>query len=105
MKNRVLKISDFGQSIWLDYIRRNFILSGELKKMIDEDGLKGVTSNPAIFEEAIVNSNDYEETLRVLLKTGRSAKNIFFSIAIKDVQNAADLFAEVYEKTNGLDGY
>jgi transaldolase len=105
MKNRVLKISDFGQSIWLDYIRRNFILSGELKKMIDEDGLKGVTSNPAIFEEAIVNSNDYEEALRVLAKTGRSAKNIFFSIAIQDVQNAADLFAEVYEKTNGLDGY
>jgi transaldolase/transaldolase/glucose-6-phosphate isomerase len=105
MKNQVAKISDFGQSIWLDYIRRNFILSGELKKMIDEDGLKGVTSNPAIFEEAITRSNDYNETLAVLAHKGLSAKDIFWSIAIKDVQNAADVFIEVYEKTNRLDGY
>lgn len=105
MKNPVAKISDFGQSIWLDYIRRNFILSGELKKMIDEDGLKGVTSNPAIFEEAITRSNDYNETLSVLAHKGLSAKDIFWSIAIKDVQTTADLFSEVYEKTNGLDGY
>jgi transaldolase/transaldolase/glucose-6-phosphate isomerase len=105
MKNSVARISNFGQSIWLDYIRRKFISSGELKKLIDEDGLKGVTSNPAIFEEAIVKSNDYKETLGVLAKTGRSARNIFWSIAIEDVQNAAGSFAEVYEKTNGLDGY
>jgi transaldolase len=105
MKNSVARISDFGQSIWLDYIGRKFISSGELKKLIDIDGLKGVTSNPAIFEEAIARSNDYTDTLAALAKTGRSAKNIFFSIAIEDVQNAADLFSEVYEKTNGLDGY
>jgi transaldolase len=105
MKNSVAKISGFGQSIWLDYIRRNFISSGELKKLIDEDGLKGVTSNPAIFAEAISNSNDYDEALGLLAQEGRSAKNIFFAIAIEDVQNAADLFAEVYENTNGLDGY
>jgi transaldolase len=105
MNNSVARISDFGQSIWLDYIRRKFISSGELKKLIDEDGLKGVTSNPAIFEEAIAKSNDYKETLEVLAKNGRSAKNIFLSIAVEDVQNAADLFVEVYEKTNGLDGY
>jgi transaldolase/transaldolase/glucose-6-phosphate isomerase len=91
MKNRVSKISDFGQSIWLDYIRRNFILSGELKKMIDEDGLKGVTSNPAIFEEAIAKSNDYKETLTAMAKTDISANDIFWSIAIEDVQNAAGL--------------
>jgi transaldolase/transaldolase/glucose-6-phosphate isomerase len=76
-----------------------------LQKLINEDGLKGVTSNPAIFEAAIVKSNDYKETLGVLAKTGRSAKSIFWSMAIEDVQNAADSFAEVYEKTNGLDGY
>src|SRR5688572_21442876 len=105
MKNSVARVSDFGQSIWLDYIRRKFISSGELKKLIDEDGLKGVTSNPAIFEEAIVKSNDYKDALGVLAKTGRSAKNIFLSIATEDVQNAAGLFAEVYEKTNGVDGY
>jgi transaldolase/transaldolase/glucose-6-phosphate isomerase len=105
MNNSVARISDFGQSIWLDYIRRKFISSGELKKLIDEDGLKGVTSNPAIFEEAIAKSNDYDESLEVLTKRGRTAKDIFLSIAVEDVQNAADLFAEVYEKTNGVDGY
>ena len=105
MKNRVAKISDFGQSIWLDYIRRNFILSGELEKMIDEDGLKGVTSNPAIFEEAISKSNDYNKSLAELAKTNNSAKNIFWSVGIEDVRNAADALAEVYKKTNGLDGY
>jgi len=105
MSNKVSKISDFGQSIWLDYIRRNFISSGELKKLIDEDGLKGVTSNPAIFEEAIAKSDDYRETLGVLAKMGRSAKNIFLSMAIEDVQKAADLFSEVYKNTNGIDGY
>ena len=76
MKNSVARISDFGQSIWLDYIGRKFISSGELKKLIDIDGLKGVTSNPAIFEEAIARSNDYKDTLAALAKTGRSAKNI-----------------------------
>jgi len=105
MKNSVARISEFGQSIWLDYIRRKFISSGELKKLIDEDGLKGVTSNPAIFEEAIAKSDDYNEALIVQTKKGLSAKNIFLSIAVEDVQNASDLFAEVYEKTNGLDGY
>ena len=73
--------------------------------MIDEDRLKGVTSNPAIFEEAIVKSNDYNETLATMAKTDISAKDIFWSIAIEDVKNAAELFTEVYEKTNGLDGY
>jgi transaldolase len=105
MSNSIARVSGFGQSIWLDYIRRNFISSGELKKLIDEDGLKGVTSNPAIFEEAILNSTDYNETLEVLSKKGHSAKDIFLNIAVEDVQSAADMFAEVYEKTNGLDGY
>lgn len=105
MKNKVAKISDFGQSIWLDYIQRDFILSGALKKMIDEDGLKGVTSNPAIFEEAIAKSNDYNESLSRLAKSNNSAKNIFWSLAIEDVRNAADALSEVYKKTSGLDGY
>lgn len=105
MKNPVARIADFGQSIWLDYIRRKFILSGELKKLIDEDGLKGVTSNPAIFEEAISGSDDYKDTLATQAKTGHAAKDIFLSLAIEDVQKACDLFAGVYEKTNGQDGF
>ncbi len=105
MKNPLLRVADFGQSIWLDYIRRKFIASGELKKLIDEDGLKGLTSNPAIFEEAIARSDDYAETINALTKEGKTAEEIFLAIAIEDVQNAADLFKGVYEESNGLDGY
>jgi transaldolase/transaldolase/glucose-6-phosphate isomerase len=105
MKNPVAQIADFGQSIWLDYIRRKFILSGGLQKLIDEDELKGVTSNPAIFEEAISGSDDYKDTLAAQAKTGHSAKDIFLSLAIEDVQKACDLFAGVHEKTAGQDGF
>jgi transaldolase len=105
MKNPLARIPDFGQSIWLDYIRRSFIQSGELKKLIDEDNLRGLTSNPAIFEEAIARSDDYNETINELAKTDLSTEDIFLKIAIEDVQQAADLFKGVYEDTNGLDGY
>ena len=105
MKSSLAQISTFGQSIWLDYIRRKFILSGELKKLIDEDDLRGVTSNPAIFEEAIARSDDYWETIQTLAQTGKSTEEIFLAVAIEDVQNAADTFREVYEQTHALDGY
>lgn len=105
MKNPLAKIPDFGQSIWLDYIRRSFIQSGELKKLIEEDGLRGVTSNPAIFEEAIAHSDDYNETISELAKTDLSTEDIFLKIAIEDVQNAADLFKGVYQDTDAVDGY
>ncbi|WDF54290.1 transaldolase [Mucilaginibacter sp. KACC 22063] len=105
MKNPLERIGDYGQSVWLDYIRRKFIASGELKKLIDEDGLKGVTSNPAIFEEAIARSDDYAESISESAKQGKSAQDIFLDLAIADVQSAADVFKDVYEQTNGLDGY
>lgn len=105
MKNPLAQIPDFGQSIWLDYIRRKFIASGELQALIDNDDLRGVTSNPAIFEEAIAHSDDYTQAIHDLAKAGKSAEEIFLAIAIEDVQNAAHLFQGVYEKTNGLDGY
>jgi transaldolase len=105
MKNPLAQIPDFGQSIWLDYIRRNFIASGELKALIDNDDLRGVTSNPAIFEEAIAHSDDYTQAIADLAKAGKSSEEIFLAIAVEDVQNAADLFKEVYERTAGLDGY
>jgi transaldolase/transaldolase/glucose-6-phosphate isomerase len=105
MKNLLAQIPDFGQSIWLDYIRRNFISSGELKAMIDNDDLRGVTSNPAIFEEAIAHSDDYTEAIAELAKKGLSSEEIFLNIAVEDVRAAADVFKEVYERTNGLDGY
>ncbi|MEH6307353.1 transaldolase [Olivibacter sp. CPCC 100613] len=105
MKNPLAKIPDFGQSIWLDYIKRSFIQSGELKKLIDEDNLRGVTSNPAIFEEAIARSEDYNDTISELGKTDLSNEEIFLKMAVEDVQNAADVFKGVYAQTSGLDGY
>ncbi len=105
MHNPLARIPQFGQSIWLDYIRRKFIASGELKKLVDEDGLRGITSNPAIFEEAIAKSDDYWDDLRTLAKTGKSNEDLFLALAIEDVQNAADILRPVYESTHGLDGY
>jgi transaldolase len=105
MKNPLAQIPDFGQSIWLDYIRKSFIESGELKKLIDNDDLRGVTSNPAIFEEAIAHSDDYNDIINELAKTDLSTEDIFLKLAIADVQAAADLFKGVYEKTDALDGY
>ncbi|PSR54588.1 transaldolase [Adhaeribacter arboris] len=105
MKSSLAQIASFGQSIWLDFIRRKFISSGELKKLIDEDDLRGVTSNPAIFEEAIARSDDYWEAIQTLAQSGKSTEEIFLAVAIEDVQNAADTFQGVYEQTQGLDGY
>lgn len=102
--NRVKAIYEHGQSIWLDFIERKFIKSGELQKLIDEDGVRGITSNPAIFEKAISGSSEYDEQMKELV--GRSEEDIFYALAIKDIQDAADLFDGVYnDKVVGADGY
>ncbi len=98
-------LSDFGQSPWLDFIRRSFVQDGRLQRLIDEDGIKGVTSNPAIFEQAIAGSNDYDEAIMVLTGEGLSAAEIYDVLSIEDVGAAADLFRGVYEETGGKDGY
>lgn len=103
--NRVKQIHSFGQSIWLDFINREIIRSGELKKLIDEDGVRGVTSNPAIFEKAITSSSDYDADIAELAKTTSDNEEIFFGLAVKDIKNATDLFKGVYEESGALDGY
>jgi transaldolase len=103
--NRVKQIHSFGQSIWLDFINREIIKSGELKKLIDEDGVRGVTSNPAIFEKAITSSSDYDADIAELAKTTTDNEEIFFGLAVKDIQSATDLFKGVYEESKGVDGY
>jgi transaldolase len=105
MENRVKKIHDFGQSIWLDFIARSIIKSGELKKLIDEDGIRGVTSNPAIFEKAITGSSDYDADIAELSDKTDNNEEIFFGVAIKDIQAATDLFKGVYEESEHEDGY
>src|SRR2546426_230764 len=104
--NPVRDLQKFGQSVWLDYIRRNLITSGELQRLIDEDGLRGITSNPAIFEKAISGSNDYADLLKSLQsKTDLDAKARYEILAIRDIQDAADLLRPVYQETKRRDGY
>ena len=104
-QNPLLELQKFGQSVWLDYIRRDLITSGELKRLIDNDGLRGMTSNPSIFEKAIVGSNDYAGFLDQLIAQGLSAGDIFERIAVRDIQDAADILLPVYKSTNKRDGY
>ncbi len=104
--NKVKQIHSFGQSIWLDFIDRAIISSGKLKKLIDEDGIRGVTSNPAIFEKAITSSSDYDADIRKLSDSDNTNEEIFFGLAITDIQKAADLFDSVFnEGVVGADGY
>jgi len=96
----------YGQSVWLDYIRRNLITSGELKRLIEEDGLRGITSNPSIFEKAITGSNDYLGLLKSLsTRSDLDAKGRFEVLAVRDIQDAADMLHPVYQSTRRQDGY
>src|SRR6201996_6893586 len=97
--NKVKQIHSFGQSIWLDFIDRDIIKSGKLKKLIDEDGIRGVTSNPAIFEKAITSGTDYDAEITELAKSTSDNEELFFKLAIKDIQAATDIFKGVFEES------
>ncbi|MCO5949964.1 transaldolase [Mucilaginibacter flavidus] len=103
--NKVKQIHSFGQSIWLDFIDRAIISSGKLQSLIDDDGVRGVTSNPAIFEKAITSSSDYDNDIRSLAKTAKTNEELFFGLAVSDIQNATKLFEGVYNESKGEDGY
>src|SRR5579871_3870502 len=104
--NPLLELRKFGQSAWLDYIRRNLLTSGELKRLIEQDGLVGMTSNPAIFEKAITGSTDYSDALVELQKRkDLDAMGIYEILAIEDIQGAADALRPVYDRTKMRDGY
>ncbi|HKQ98910.1 MAG TPA: bifunctional transaldolase/phosoglucose isomerase [Candidatus Polarisedimenticolia bacterium] len=104
--NPLRTVADLGQSIWLDYIRRDLLLTGGLHRLVVEDGLGGVTSNPAIFEKAIAGSPLYADAVRALLDQGDADANALFdAIAVRDVQDACDVLRPVYEKTDGADGF
>ena len=104
--NPLKDLLKFGQSVWLDYIRRDLITSGELKRLIEEDGLRGMTSNPAIFEKAIAGSTDYADILASLKdRSDLDAKARYELIAIRDIQDAADLLRPVYDESKLRDGY
>ena len=98
------ELTGLGQAIWLDYVRRSFIESGDLQALVD-DGLTGVTSNPSIFEKAIAGSTDYDDALHRLVDAGKDAGEIYETLVLEDIQRAADLLRPVYERTGGADGY
>ena len=104
-RNPLKELEKLGQSIWLDYIRRDLIAGGELRRLIDEDGLRGMTSNPSIFEKAILESRGYDADIRFMTLDGKSADQIYETLSQHDVQSAADEFYALYEKTDARDGY
>jgi transaldolase / glucose-6-phosphate isomerase len=104
-QNPLIELQQYGQSVWLDYIRRNLITSGDLQKLIDHDGLRGITSNPSIFEKAIAGSTDYADFLEQLHAQRLNTGDIYERIAIRDIQDSADLLLPVYKSTNRHDGY
>jgi transaldolase len=103
-ENPLVRLGELGQSPWYDYITRDLMLSGELDRLIEEDGLRGMTSNPTIFDKAIAESRLYDEEIRRLSEQGRSAGEIFDSLAVADVRAACDKFAPLHRSTDGSDG-
>ena len=105
VNERLAALTEAGVSVWLDQIRRTLITEGELQRLVDEYSLRGVTSNPAIFEKAILGSDDYDDDLRELSAENLSASEIFERLAIKDVQLAADVLRSVWDEAGGSDGF
>ncbi len=103
--NHIQEIEQLGQSIWMDNLTRNLLESGELQQMIETRGLLGITSNPAIFEKAIVGNEIYDADIEAGIKAGQSLIEIYESLVFSDIRKACDIFMPVYEKSNGIDGY
>ena len=104
--NAIKSLQTFGQSVWLDYLRRSLFTSGEFKRLIAEDGLRGVTSNPSIFEKAIAGSTDYINALREIERRQDTEPiTLYETLAIRDIRDAADLLLPTYETTARADGY
>jgi transaldolase/glucose-6-phosphate isomerase len=105
-ENPLRKLETFGQSIWLDFIRRCMLADGgELSRLIEEDGLGGVTSNPSIFEKSIGGSHDYDEAIRSLARAGKGAQEVYRTLVVDDIRSAADLFRPTYDRLDGRDGF
>jgi transaldolase len=104
MSNQLQQLLEDGQSVWLDNVRRSMFASGELQRLIDQ-GLRGMTSNPTIFEKAIGAGTDYDEQLAGLIGSEKSADALFWDLAIADIQSACDAFAPLYASSRGNDGF
>ena len=105
MTTPIQELTQFGQSLWYDNIQRRLLENGDLAAMIERGDIRGVTSNPSIFHNAIAKSNDYDVSLISMAKAGSNAEDIFWQLAIEDIQAACDLFKPLYAQTAGADGY
>src|SRR3974377_816595 len=104
--NPVRELQEHGQAAWLDFLARGFIAKGNLQKLVEEDGLRGVTSNPSIFEKAIVESDEYDAAIRSMLETrDRAPGELYECLAGEDIKHAADVLRPAYESTGGADGF
>jgi len=104
--NPVKALQDHGQSVWLDFLSRGFIADGGLKKLVDDDGLRGVTSNPSIFEHAIGHTKEYDDAIkRMLASHDHSPAQIFEQLVVEDIRNATDVLRPVFDATHGADGF
>jgi transaldolase len=104
-RNPLRKLGELGQSVWMDFIHRGMLTSGELGRLIEEDGLRGVTSNPSIFEKAIAESQDYDEAIQSQVRQGNTIEMIYQNLTVTDIQLTADLFRSIHEQTDGRDGF
>src|SRR3954452_11808648 len=102
-KGPLWELLDYGQSVWYDNIARGLIKDGSIQKLIDESGVRGVTSNPTIFEKAISAGSDYDEQIKELIGENKTAEEVFAALAITDIGNTADLFRPIYDQSNGAD--
>src|SRR3954469_20996343 len=104
-KSRLHELSELGQSVWIDFLSRQLLQSGKLARMMEEDAVVGVTSNPTIFQKAIAEGNAYDEQFREVLAEEDDPKEVFLKLAVQDVQNACDLLRQVWDGGHGQDGY
>src|SRR3954469_25517939 len=105
VNERLVRITELGTSIWLDQIRLNLIESGELERLVKYESLRGVTSNPAIFEKAILGSDDYDQLIEEAAREGLDGRSIYERVAVKTVQDACDILRPVYDESDGADGF
>lgn len=105
MTNPLLHLQAFGQSAWLDFLRRGMLTSGEMQRLMEDCGVQGVTSNPSIFEKAIAGSHDYDDRIHALALEGKTSREIYEDLTLDDVRRTADLFRRVYDQTEGRDGF
>src|SRR5947209_20338546 len=105
MTNPLLQLKELGQSVWYDNIDRSQLASGQFQRMLDEDGVVGVTANPTIFDKSISSGHAYDEQIDQLIREGKSTNEIYEALIITDIQTVADILRPIYEQTNGHDGY